>query len=147
VPDRSPEAGAQVRILPGAHTLTPFPSCKHTLTTRFGLRRGARAVRPSPARSSPQRPSLPNWRPGCTTRNYGGTRDLQGRRHIHAYDHQVMMTVTVDTNTLDANRQSLEEAIRGLDVVLAATTVSDRELRGSSIKLPSEPIAETLVWD
>jgi hypothetical protein len=58
-----------------------------------------------------------------------------------------MMTVTVDTNTLDANRQSLEEAIRGLDVVLAATTVSDRELRGSSIKLPSEPIAETLVWD
>ena len=58
-----------------------------------------------------------------------------------------MMTVTVDTNTLDANRQSLEEAIRGLDVVLAATTVSDRGLRGSSIKLPSEPIAETLVWD
>jgi hypothetical protein len=57
-----------------------------------------------------------------------------------------MLRVTVDTNVLEGDIQRIGEAVKGLDVGVAPTTVTLRE-RGLT-NLPNEVVVmETGVWD
>lgn len=60
-----------------------------------------------------------------------------------------MLRVTLDTNTVDADkRQAINDAAVGLEVDIRLTTVTERELQGADFEAPAaEGIRETMVWD
>jgi len=57
-----------------------------------------------------------------------------------------VLRVTVDTNILSRQMERLHEAVEGLDVEIAQTTVTLREI-GVTKPLDEEAVQETMVWN
>jgi hypothetical protein len=61
-----------------------------------------------------------------------------------------MLKVTFDTNVVPvkhAERKALESALAGKRVDIQVVTVTERELKGTSIAMEFKSLAETMVWD
>lgn len=59
-----------------------------------------------------------------------------------------MLKITLDTNQIgDAKLSQIQASIKNLNIEVATTSITDREIRGTGIKPLNNSILETGVWD